>query len=235
MFERMVSSHLSISFFSGDTFLFCINTLLNTILSLTYRWLKMVWWYWLHVDYNYNIMSVHTVYYLLFKWCLRPTAPFHGINIIRIGISISRTLQIQIQIFYWHKHNYNNWQRPKVKLQFMFMNRKHNNMTHNIIMYKIQDYNFLYNNAVRPVIYVRRLAFYWYVENTSISASFYKDETNVTSPLSFIKVPVPSQESELSCICHGMLGLSNCPLSTSFLLDFGTVPTVMVFFLIWRC
>ena len=49
---------------------------------------------------------------------------------------------------------------PKVKLQFMFMNRKHNNITYTIIMYKVQDYNFLYNNAVRPVIYVRRLAFY---------------------------------------------------------------------------
>jgi hypothetical protein len=39
-----------------------------------------------------------------------------------------------------------------------------------------------------------------------------------------------NQESELSCICHGMLGLSNFPLSTSFLLDFGNVPTVMGFF-----
>ena len=38
-------------------------------------------------------------------------------------------LLIQIKILYWHKHNYNNWQRPKVKLQFMSMNRKHNNMT----------------------------------------------------------------------------------------------------------
>ena len=42
-----------------------------------------------------------------------------------------------------------------------------------------------------------------------------------------IEVPVPSQESEWSCIC--VLELSIFPLSTIFLLDFGTVPTVVFF------
>ena len=31
--------------------------------------------------------------------------------------------------YFIDKQNYNNWQRPKVKLQFMFMNRKYNDMT----------------------------------------------------------------------------------------------------------
>ena len=47
----------------------------------------------------------------------------------------SRILQIQIQntntniLLAQTQLPYNNWQRPKVKLQFMFMNRKYNNMT----------------------------------------------------------------------------------------------------------
>jgi hypothetical protein len=40
----------------------------------------------------------------------------------------------------------------------------------------------------------------------------------------FTEVFVPSQESEKSCIC--VLEVSILPLSTIFLLDFGTVPTV---------
>ena len=48
----------------------------------------------------------------------------------------------------------------------------------------------------------------------------------LTLPL-FIEVSVPSQESELSCVC--VLGVSILPLSTIFLFDFGTVPTM------WFC
>ena len=44
----------------------------------------------------------------------------------------------------------------------------------------------------------------------------------------FIWVPVSSQENERSSIC--VLGESILPVSTIFLLDFGTVPTVRYFF-----
>ena len=46
-------------------------------------------------------------------------------------------------------------------------------------------------------------------------------------PPPYFKVPVPSQESERSCIC--MLRLSISPLSTVLIFDFGTVPTVWYF------
>jgi len=64
--------------------------------------------------------------------------------------------------------------------------------------------------------------------------AFYSEEggwahkTSITLPL-FIEVPVPSQESERSCIC--VLGVSILPLSTILLLDFRTVPTVLYFLL----
>jgi hypothetical protein len=46
-------------------------------------------------------------------------------------------------------------------------------------------------------------------------------------------VPVPSQETIMSCICV-LLGVSNLTLSTIALIDFGIVPTVwyFVFFII---
>ena len=47
------------------------------------------------------------------------------------------------------------------------------------------------------------------------------------TPLRFIEVPVPSQESERSCIC--VLRVSFLPLSTFFLLDFGTGLTMWYF------
>jgi hypothetical protein len=51
-----------------------------------------------------------------------------------------------IQIFYWHKHNYNNWQRLKVKLQFMSMNRKHNNVITVFTVFRLlTDFVCLYN------------------------------------------------------------------------------------------
>jgi hypothetical protein len=52
-------------------------------------------------------------------------------------------------------------------------------------------------------------------------------KTNLTPPFFFIKVPMPSQESELSWIC--VIGLSIFPLSIILLFDFGAVPTV------WYC
>ena len=48
-------------------------------------------------------------------------------------------------------------------------------------------------------------------------------KTSLTPPL-FIEMPVPIQESERSCIC--VLGISDLPLSTILIFDFGTVPTV---------
>ena len=50
----------------------------------------------------------------------------------------------------------------------------------------------------------------------------------------FIEVPVPSQESERSCIC--VLGVSNLPKIKIFLLEFGPVPTVWYFSIrFWTC
>jgi len=49
----------------------------------------------------------------------------------------------------------------------------------------------------------------------------------ILTPSLYIEVPVPSQESELSCIC--VVGVSLLPLSMIYLLDFGTVPTVFAF------
>jgi hypothetical protein len=43
----------------------------------------------------------------------------------------------------------------------------------------------------------------------------------------FMKVPVPSQESELSCIC--VLGVSIFPHSTILIIHFGNVRTVWSF------
>jgi nitrate reductase NapE component len=50
--------------------------------------------------------------------------------------------------------------------------------------------------------------------------------TNKTSltPPPYSEVAMPSQESELSCIC--VLKVSIFPLFTIFLVGFGTVPTV---------
>jgi len=50
----------------------------------------------------------------------------------------------------------------------------------------------------------------------------------ILAPPSFIEVPVPSQESEWSCIC--VLGVLILALPTIFLLTFGTVSTVWYLF-----
>jgi hypothetical protein len=51
----------------------------------------------------------------------------------------------------------------------------------------------------------------------SLRVEISANKTSLILPL-LIEVPVPSQESEQSCIC--MLGVSILPLSTMFLLDF---------------
>ena len=56
-------------------------------------------------------------------------------------------------------------------------------------------------------------------------------KTGLTPPL-FIKVSVPIQESERSCIC--VLGESVLPLSTIFLLDFGNISTVWDFLFVFH-
>ena len=48
----------------------------------------------------------------------------------------------------------------------------------------------------------------------------WANTTDSTPPL-FIKVPLPSQESDRSCIC-----VLDLPLFTFFLLDYGTVLTL---------
>ena len=52
----------------------------------------------------------------------------------------------------------------------------------------------------------------------------WSHKTSIIPPHLYIEVIVPSQESELSCIC--VLEISTLPLSTMFLLDFRTVPIV---------
>ena len=51
--------------------------------------------------------------------------------------------------------------------------------------------------------------------------------TNLTPPFS-IEMPVPRQESELSCIC--VFGVSILPLSTIFVFNFRTVQTVWYYY-----
>jgi len=53
--------------------------------------------------------------------------------------------------------------------------------------------------------------------------------TSLTPSLFLIEMPVPSQESEWSCIC--VLVALILPLSTIFLLDYGTVPNACFCFL----
>ena len=61
----------------------------------------------------------------------------------------------------------------------------------------------------------------------SLKREVWACKTSLTLPL-FIKVPVPSQESEGSCIC--VLGVSILPLSTILIFNFRIVPTVWYFF-----
>ena len=73
-----------------------------------------------------------------------------------------------------------------------------------------------------------RVGIYLTCGSHRMTESFHKEDfffkggfkTSQTPPL-FIGVPVPSQESDRSCIC--VLRMSIFPLSVSFLLDFGTV------------
>jgi hypothetical protein len=67
------------------------------------------------------------------------------------------------------------------------------------------------------------------VESTCTTASFHWETvwthtTSLTQPF-IIEVPVPSQESQRSCICVSIL-----PFYSIFQLNFGTVPTVWYFF-----
>ena len=63
-----------------------------------------------------------------------------------------------------------------------------------------------------------------------MNSQVWTDKTCLISPL-FIKVTVPSQESEWSCIC--VLVVSILPLSTILILHFGTVPKSVVFILLF--
>jgi hypothetical protein len=61
-------------------------------------------------------------------------------------------------------------------------------------------------------------------ENIVIWFQYISNSRKVlTTPL-FIEMPVPSQKSKRSSIC--VLGLSILPLSTFFIFDSGSVPTV---------
>ena len=57
----------------------------------------------------------------------------------------------------------------------------------------------------------------------SLSIEVWVHKTSLTPPL-FIEVPVPIQESERSCICVRSIDLGS--VSTIFLIDFGTIPTL---------
>ena len=54
----------------------------------------------------------------------------------------------------------------------------------------------------------------------SLRVEFWTHKANLIPPL-FIEVPVPSQESERSCICVSEVLI--VPLSTILIFDFGTV------------
>ena len=67
--------------------------------------------------------------------------------------------------------------------------------------------------------------------NISLRGEGQEHKTSLTLPL-FIEVPVPSQESEQSCIC--VLGEYILPHVAIVLLDFGTVPSAWyIVFFIW--
>ena len=84
--------------------------------------------------------------------------------------------------------------------------------------------------------YMREFVFYSHGKRLhdpiiSLRRKVWVHKTGSISPL-FIEVPVPSQESEWSCDC--VLRLSMLSLSTIWLLDFGTAPTVGIF-CFWNC
>jgi hypothetical protein len=58
---------------------------------------------------------------------------------------------------------------------------------------------------------------------TSLRGEVSINKTNLALPR-FIEVPVPSKESERTCIC--VLGVSVLLLSTILIFDYGTVPAV---------
>ena len=60
----------------------------------------------------------------------------------------------------------------------------------------------------------------------SLRREVWAYKTSLTPPL-FIEVPVPSQESERSCVC--VLELAMLPLSTFSSFDLGIVPAVLYF------
>ena len=58
---------------------------------------------------------------------------------------------------------------------------------------------------------------------TSLRGEVWTNKANLALPR-FIEVPVPSKESERTCIC--VLGVSVLLLSTILIFDYGTVPAV---------
>ena len=71
---------------------------------------------------------------------------------------------------------------------------------------------------------------YWSDDSIiSTRGEVWDHKTSLSLPLS-TELPVPSQESELSCIC--VLGVSFLALSTILIFDFWIVPTVCYFWIV---
>ena len=65
--------------------------------------------------------------------------------------------------------------------------------------------------------------------NIRILIVVFVHKTSLTSPL-FIEVPVPNQESNRTVMYVCLRGINLASVSTSFLSDFGTLPTVVFLF-----
>ena len=99
-------------------------------------------------------------------------------------------------------------------------------MKGNMYHFYVEDINMMY---IMIIIYIiKQIDNDWIVLlQTSV---WYKISlnTSLTPPLS-IEVPIPSQGSSWSCIC--VLRISTLPVSTTVVLDFGTVLKVWYFLL----
>ena len=102
-------------------------------------------------------------------------------------------------------------------------------MKGNMYHFYVEDINMMY---IMIIIYIiKQIDNDWIVLlRTSV---WYKISlnTSLTPPLS-IEVPIPSQGSSWSCIC--VLRISTLPVSTTVVLDFGTVLKVW-YFLLYIC
>jgi len=91
-------------------------------------------------------------------------------------------------------------------------------------MYNVQDYSILYNNAARLIICESlNLLACVFLCIFALKGEVLAHKTSLTPSIIF-EVPVQCQEIKRSCIY--LLEVSNLPLSTILIFDFGIVSTV---------